>query len=1034
MWLRILGLPDGAAPWWAAHDLGTADGADVEVLLRRHLPGHRFTAAGRPLGRLTPAALQGVPSLTVVARPATSGESGREGGPEVVMVTASGPDAGLLAALPRSGLTVGRNQCDVRVADPFLSAPHFRVVVEPEGVRIEPLGDSTGHPGRRPGTARGHVTGAEPWTRGTTDFRLVRGRPGPLGPRSPLPPLAVDPGPEPTRPNALLQVVMALGPLVVGLALALATGHWFFLLFSLVSVAVAAVMWTQHRTARARHGRRIRREADDLAARVAAVAPGPGALALASRAAVPDRFGVHGASPGPPAVRWGTATATLPVGSAQDRDDWASWSRTCLAVVTELHPGATTRVFGRRSTLDHLVPWLVVQLCRDAVATARGILVRTAEGDSWLGGGRDAAEGTAILAADASRAGIPAGWHLVVLGRGDRVEGLGQGDAVRPDEGTATVGGLEYTGLRWDGLSPTTAARLVDELGASPRPPHRQAPPGLDWPEPGLSGSATAGLRCTLAGGAEPVTLDLVGDGPHVLVAGTTGSGKSELLLTALVGLAAEYPPAEVSYVLMDFKGGSSFAPLSGLPHTMSVETNLVEAESLRTVDALTAELHRREELFLAAGSPDYAAHRRAHPDQLLPRLVVAVDELRVLVEDHPRAASVLARLAATGRSLGFHLLLATQRAQGAVSPDVRSNLGTVVCLRTATEQESWDVLGAPDAHGLDPDRPGHAFIRHGGGPLRAFRAGRFARPPGPPWLEPWDGTTTTARDPDAAPWAGLVQAVADRTAARGLRLPEPVVTPALPDRWVPTEADHRAAGRDAVVLGLADLPRHRRREPVTWEPGRDVPVAWIGVAAGGLHDAARSVIAQLARRAMEHADRPNGTAAAPLAPHTVVLDGVGDLQAGSGLPPNWTVLSPATAPAERLEAAFDGIGTELSGRRPVHVVITGWGRWSVLRVGSGYETVEERLGTLLRDHPPSVLAVALFGGRELAGGRVLAQVPRRFYLPSGSTPEQRMVWPTLHRVPEVPGRAVMVSPGEPAPGIAVQLALRPPARPAEPA
>jgi DNA segregation ATPase FtsK/SpoIIIE, S-DNA-T family len=109
---------------------------------------------------------------------------------------------------------------------------------------------------------------------------------------------------------------------------------------------------------------------------------------------------------------------------------------------------------------------------------------------------------------------------------------------------------------------------------------------------------------------------------------------------------------------------------------------------------------------------------------------------------------------------------------------------------------------------------------------------------------------------------------------------------------------------------------------------------------------------------------------------------------------------------------------------RPVHLVITAWGRWAGLRVGTGYETLEEHLAVLLRDHPPSLLAVALFGGRELAGGRVLAQVPHRFYVPAGSTPEQRVVWPTLLQVREVPGRAVMVTPGHPAPGVAVQLAL----------
>jgi S-DNA-T family DNA segregation ATPase FtsK/SpoIIIE len=535
---------------------------------------------------------------------------------------------------------------------------------------------------------------------------------------------------------------------------------------------------------------------------------------------------------------------------------------------------------------------------------------------------------------------------------------------------------------------------------------------------------------CSLRSPVAPVRLDLVREGPHVLIAGTTGSGKSELLLTVLTGLAAAYAPGEVSLVLMDFKGGSSFAPLSGLPHTMSVETNLVEAESLRTFDALTAELRHREELFLSTGSVDYAAYRRSHPREVLPRLVVAIDELRVLVEDHPQSAAVLARLAATGRSLGFHLVLSTQRAQGAVGPDVRSNLGTIVCLRTATEQESWDLLGSPQAYSISADSPGQAFIRCGGAPPRAFQAGRFAAPPGPPDLIPWDGgdgTPGAVPDGDGpADWPGLVDRIRRRAERWELVAPEPVVMPALPDRWWPTSAQ-RLAHPGAVIVGLADIPGARCQEPVAWEPGRDGPVAWIGTDTGGLRDAARSALRQLA-------GLPVTGPGSATPPRTLVLDGDGDAlpegihvstgTTGHDAPDRWTVLCPAQAAAGRLGTSLDDVREDLAARRPVRLVITAWGRWAGLRVGTGYETAEEHLSMLLRDHPPSLLAVALFGGRELAGGRVLGQVPNRFYVPAGSTPEQRMVWPTLHRVREVPGRAVMVTSDHPAPGIAVQLAL----------
>jgi S-DNA-T family DNA segregation ATPase FtsK/SpoIIIE len=248
---------------------------------------------------------------------------------------------------------------------------------------------------------------------------------------------------------------------------------------------------------------------------------------------------------------------------------------------------------------------------------------------------------------------------------------------------------------------------------------------------------------------------------------------------------------------------------------------------------------------------------------------------------------------------------------------------------------------------------------------------------------------------------------------------------PALPEHWVPTAAE-RLAHPGAVVVGLADVPGDRRQEPVTWVPGQDGPVAWIGTDTGGLREAARSALRQLA-------GLPTATPASASLPRTVVLDGDGESvsggdtwTAGTDQPPapdQWTVLSPAQATSEQLGVLMQDLGEDLAARRPVHLVVTAWGRWAGLRLGTGYETVEEHLALLLRDHPPSLLAVALFGGRELAGGRVLGQVPNRFYVPAGSTPEQRMVWPTLHRVREVPGRAVMVTQEHPAPGVAVQLA-----------
>ena len=978
----------------------------VDGLLRERFPGYRFSGvngdAGRP-GRSTDGRQPPQNYLTVVARPGGSANN-RGPGPDVTVVAEDGPDAGRLAPLPRSGLTVGRNHAEWLVTDPFLSAPHFRLEVDAEGVLV-----TRADADQRP--AQLLWTGNQPYTAGSSTFRLVRGRPDPLSPIRSVPDPVVDPGPEPARPNAVLQAFMAAGPLVIGVVMAVVTGLWYFLLFSLVSVAVVAVMWFQHRAASRCHGRRIRDGAERVSGRLDELAPTPGRLALAARADSVDHFGVDGVPTDGPVIRWGTGTARLRVENAKVGDQWARWSTVDLPANSVLFPGRTTVVTGQPSTLQAMGQWLHVQLCRDAITSGRGVVMRTAQGDTPWSGASRASAGTIVCWPGTSARDLPAGWHRVLLcdaGREQHPEAMagtpGHEDRVDADQGVASLAGLDYTALRWHGMTTRTAAWLLDEMGAVQRPAVDQEPVRLVLPQPLMEQPGVESLRAELSPGEDPMTIDLVAHGPHLLVAGTTGSGKSELLLTLLTGLAAAHPPTEVSFVLMDFKGGSSFAVLAGLPHTMSVETNLTEAESLRTFDALSAELRRREELFLAAGAADFRAYRHAHPNADLPRLVVAIDELRVLVDDHPQAAALLARLAATGRSLGFHLVLATQRAQGAVGPDVRSNLGTVICLRTATEQESWDLLGTADAVTIPADSPGRAYLRHGGGPPRPFQAGQFSVATGPPALVRW---TDGAPDADPAPWRDLTVRIGAEAASRALPVPTQAVMPALPEKWTPTPED-RSVLPDAVIVGLADLHHEREQRPVRWLPGRDGPVAWIGTTAGGVDAAARSVLDHLARLD-------------PAVP-TFVLDGNG-VADSLGVPDSWSVLAADRATPQDLAQLLERVKGRLAERHRVHLMVTSWGRWSAQRVGTGYETVEEHVAILLRDHGPDVLAAALFGARELAGGRTLGLVPTRIYLPAGSTPEHRMVWPTLQRVKEVPGRAVMISPDHPAPGVAVQLA-----------
>ena len=242
-----------------------------------------------------------------------------------------------------------------------------------------------------------------------------------------------------------------------------------------------------------------------------------------------------------------------------------------------------------------------------------------------------------------------------------------------------------------------------------------------------------------------PVSLDLKesaqgGSGPHGLCVGATGSGKSELLRTLVLGLAATHSSAELNLVLVDFKGGATFLGLARLPHVSAVITNLADELSLaeRMGDALAGEITRRQELLRAAGNRTgvaaYAAARRgdaALPP--LPALLVVVDEFSELLAQRPELVELLATIGRLGRSLGLHLLLASQRLDEGRLRGLESHLSYRIALRTFSASESRAVLGVPDAHQLPP-APGSAYLATGTDELVRFRAAYVSGPaPGDP-------------------------------------------------------------------------------------------------------------------------------------------------------------------------------------------------------------------------------------------------------------------------------------------------------------
>ncbi|MEI8410789.1 MULTISPECIES: type VII secretion protein EccCa [unclassified Kribbella] len=255
-------------------------------------------------------------------------------------------------------------------------------------------------------------------------------------------------------------------------------------------------------------------------------------------------------------------------------------------------------------------------------------------------------------------------------------------------------------------------------------------------------------VRFGLRADGLPIELDLKesaqeGMGPHGLLIGATGSGKSELLRTLVLALAITHPPRSLNFALIDYKGGATFATLDKLPHTSAVITNLADELHLvdRMTDAINGELIRRQELLRAAGNfaslRDYEKARLAGaPLPEVPTLLVVCDEFSELLSDRPDFIDMFVQIGRVGRSLGVHLLLASQRLDEGRLRGLEAHLSYRIGLRTFSDMDSRTVLGVNDAF-LLPRAPGHGFLRIGTEQLDRFRAayvsGVHRRPTGLP-------------------------------------------------------------------------------------------------------------------------------------------------------------------------------------------------------------------------------------------------------------------------------------------------------------
>lgn len=358
--------------------------------------------------------------------------------------------------------------------------------------------------------------------------------------------------------------------------------------------------------------------------------------------------------------------------------------------------------------------------------------------------------------------------------------------------------------------------------------------------------------------GMEPMYLDLKNDGPHALVGGTTGSGKSEFLQSWVLGMAAAYSPDRVNFLLVDYKGGSAFADCVQLPHTVGLVTDLSPHLVRRALTSLRAELRYREHLLQRKNAKDLLTmERNADPDTP-PYLVIVVDEFAALATEVPEFVDGVVDVAARGRSLGLHLILATQRPSGVIRGSLRSNTNLRIALRMADADDSADILGTTSAAYFDPSIPGRGAAKTGPGRIQGFQTGYASGwtsdQPARPRIDivemafgsgqVWESGEDTAVEEVPAGPNDITRIVGNiNVAARELGLKEPrkpwlnVLAKTYDFAKLPTFRSDAA-----LPLGVVDDPETQNQPTAFYEPDRDGNIAIYGTGGSGKSTALRSI------------------------------------------------------------------------------------------------------------------------------------------------------------------------------------------------
>jgi S-DNA-T family DNA segregation ATPase FtsK/SpoIIIE len=577
--------------------------------------------------------------------------------------------------------------------------------------------------------------------------------------------------------------------------------------------------------------------------------------------------------------------------------------------------------------------------------------------------------------------------------------------------------------------------------------------------------SAYAGGATAILGacGSGPLPIDLVRNGPHLLLAGTTGSGKSELLRAFIAGLAISSPPNRLGFVLIDYKGGSAFGDCIGLPHTTALVTDLDRPETERALRSLRAEIRRRERMLAQAGARDIDDYHQTHAaiDSSLARLVIVIDEFAALAVDLPEFIDGLVDIAQRGRSLGIHLVLATQRPNGVVSPQIKSNTDIKIALRVAESAESVDVLGAPHAASISKSTPGRGYALVNS-ERRYFQAARLGDPPRDDGvrvvvLEDWTTSPTssnTGRPHQSAAnrldrlsgttvqsgMSVLCQVMDAAATARDVARPSAPWRPPLPHLLscgeLPVATDETGADAETfdghgavhfteslIAYGLVDVPDEQSQYPIGCDLGDGGVLSFIGSPRSGRSAALRTLLGQAASRLT------------PDELHCYLIDAVGDITGQVGDLPHVGAAIDLRQPAavrrlihllgrdidcRRSQLAAGGFASLGRARQAglmlpyVLLLIDGWDELTAMseRTDSG-RSVDCLLG-LLRDAAAAGYTVVVTGGRSMLSARVAANVARTHLL-NLLNPQDYLVAGLRSRdVPAnpPPGRAVIVQSG----------------------